>query len=294
MTNDRTAFDATDRAKLGSSDAMVTPLSAAAWSFAGRTGPAGGSLAADEVVRSFHELGIRSFFASPGMSGLAEGLRRLIRAGHRDELTIISPAGVPTPGMVRSFLRRCGKAFETDRIDVFLMGWVQRTWYVRPRVWETMQAMKEEGRVGALGYSIHNRALAARLANELDPRPDALMIRYSAAHRGAEHEIFDRLPEPPPGVIAYTATRWGELLQARPDLGFPQGMTAPECYRFSLAHPAVDTVLCAARSWDELAEDVAAAISGPLPEDRLTEVLRFGDAVHAKPAMRSSRFSFGR
>jgi aryl-alcohol dehydrogenase-like predicted oxidoreductase len=288
------AFTKEHETSLGQTDVLVTPLSLAAWSFAGRRGPLGGSLSADEVERAFHDLGIRSFFVTPRMTPLAEGVRRLIRAGHRDELTIISPAGMPSPGLLRGYWKRCSKALHTDRIDVFLMGWVQAQWYLRPKVWGALQTMKEEGRIRTVGYSIHNRPLASRLARDLVPRPDVLMIRYNAAHRGAETEVFDPLPVPRPGVIAYTATRWGDLLRPRPDLGFPEGLTAPECYRFSLAHPAVNTVLCAARSWTEIARDVAEVADGPLPGDRLEEVIRFGDAVHARPTRRGSRFMFDR
>jgi hypothetical protein len=51
----------------------------------------------------------------------------------------------------------------------------------------------------------------------------------------------------------------------------------------------VDTVLCGARSFEELSGNVAAVLDGPLPETRLSEVKRFGDAVRAKV---SSRIAF--
>jgi len=279
---------------LGRTGIPVSRLTPAAFSFAGRSGPLAPSLSADEVVRAFHELGIRSFLVTPRMREQAEGVRRLIAAGHRDRLTLVSLAGIPTQGGVRRYWLRCARALETDRIDVYLMGWVQYRWYLRPRVWAALQALKAQGRVGAVGFSIHNRRLAARLVRELDPPPDVLMIRYSAAHRGAESEVFARLGEPRPGVIAYTATRWGELLEARPQEGFPRGMTAGECYRFDLMNPAVDTVLCGARSFAELAGDIAEVEGGPLATDRLEEVVRFGETVHRNPARRSSWFMFDR
>ena len=246
------------------------------------------------MERSFHELGIRSFLVTPRMKALAEGVRRLIRTGHRDEITLVSIAGIPAPGWVRGYWRRFARALGTDHMDVFLMGWVQHPWYLRESVWHQMQRLKADGKVSALGFSIHNRPLAGRLANTLEPRPDVLMVRYSAAHRGAESEIFDRLPAPRPGVIAYTATRWGELLEPRPDQGFEQGMSAPECYRFALSHPVVDSVMCGARTWAELKEDAEAVRAGALSEERLREMRRFGDAVHARPHRRGSRFMFDR
>jgi aryl-alcohol dehydrogenase-like predicted oxidoreductase len=261
---------------------------------AGRSGPWTGTLSAEEVERAYHELGINAFLVTPRMKGLAEGVRRLIRSGHRDQIVIMSGVAIPTAGRVRSYWRSCTSALETDRIDLYLIGWVQARWYLRSGVWGAMQQLKNDGRVGALGFSIHNRKLAASLVGELDPGPDFMMIRYNAAHRGAETEIFDQLPEPAPGMVAYTATRWGDLLKPRPDEGFEHGMSAPECYRFALTQPAVTTVLCGARTWQELQDDVDGVRQGPLAGDRLEEVRQFGDAVHANPRRRSSHYSFDR
>jgi len=246
------------------------------------------------VERAFHELGVNAFLVHALMPGILDGVRRLIATGHRDELVLVSEVGLPFGGSVRRGLHRLLRRLGTDRLDVWLYGWVRARWHVRPAVWDTFRQLRDDGRVRAIGFSSHDRPLAAELAASLDP--DVLMIRYNAAHRGAEREVFTRLdPDPArrPGVIAYTATRWGMLLQPLPALGFPNAMSAPECYRFALAHPAVDMVWCAAGSWDELHDDVAGVAAGPLPPDRLDEVRRFGDAVHA--AARGGRqWMFGR
>lgn len=286
------ASDTPSRVTLGKTGIEVSPLILATWSFAGRKGPFGERLPARDVERAFHELDTNALFATPKMKELAEGVRRLIRAGHRDEMVLVSLAGIPTAGRVLAYWNRCSRSFGIEMIDVFLMGWVQRSWYLRHSVWHAMNLLKESGRVRAIGFSIHDRRLAARLVQELDPPPDVLMIRYNAAHRGAETDIFDHLPEEKPGVMAYTTTRWGELLQARPEAGFPTGMTAPECYRFALAHPAVDAALCGARAWSELEEDVHGVREGPLSPERYEEIKRFGDAVHADPTVPGSRFMF--
>lgn len=130
----------------------------------------------------------------------------------------------------------------------------------------------------AVAISSHDRKMARALVDELEL--DVLMCRYNAAHRGAETDIFESLPERRAGIVSYTATRWGRLLKPAGDLG---PMTAGECYRFVLANPAVDVALCSPRSWDELREDVAAVAAGPLDADCLAEVRAFGDRVHASP-----------
>lgn len=275
---------------LGRSGVTVDRLIPSSWSFAGRTGPMGGNLSAAEVERAYLQLGLRTFVVTPRMPGTTEAMVELIAAGLRDTLTLITVAGLPTAHGVERGTRKLLARLGTDRIDVLLMGWVQKAWYLRRSVWAAMQRLKDMGLVRAVGFSAHDRLLAARLHRELEPAPDVLMIRYNAAHRGAERELFDGLPDLRPGVIAYTATRWGELIE--PPEGVDMApMTAPECYRFVLGHRCVDAVLCGARSFDELAEDVGDVSRGTLSDERIAEVLRFGDLVHAQ-ARRSSRFMF--
>ena len=95
---------------------------------------------------------------------------------------------------------------------------------------------------------------------------EVLMIRYNAAHRGAERDIFPvtrRLSLP---VISYTATRWGALL--RPAPGDPPEFEvprAPAWYRFVLQEAAVSVVVCAPHSRAELDEDLTVlSATGPL------------------------------
>jgi aryl-alcohol dehydrogenase-like predicted oxidoreductase len=231
---------------------------------------------AGATERAFHELGVSYFFVSPRMKGLVAGLRRLVEAGHRDELVIAAGANLPVGWTVGRAFASTARALGVDRIDVFHLFWVQAHWYVTGKTWPAMRRLKEEGKVRALAISCHDRPMARRLAGELDL--DVLMIRYNAAHRGAESEIFATLPAAKPGIVAYTATRWGKLL--KPTAGHPP-MSAPECYRFALGHDAVDVVLCGARTYDELSESAAGVALGPLPPERLDEVRRFGDAVRA-------------
>jgi aryl-alcohol dehydrogenase-like predicted oxidoreductase len=270
--------DPLPRRPLGRTGLKVTPLGLAAGGVRA-AGPKGLKLEANEVERAFHEHGINTFFVVASFKEVAEGVRRLVRAGHRDELVIVSMAGLPFGWSVRRAWEKHARALGVETIDVFLLGWIQGRWYLTGRTWPAMQRLKDEGKVRAIGYSTHKRRLATSLAREFEP--DVLMIRYNAAHRGAETDIFDELGDDRPGIVSYTATRWGMLLQPVPQAGFEKGMTGPECYRFVLGHPAVDLALCAARSGAELDENVAGVREGPLTAERLEEVRRFGDAVHA-------------
>jgi aryl-alcohol dehydrogenase-like predicted oxidoreductase len=240
---------------------------------------------ADGIERAFHELGVNTFFVTRRMNAGVEGIRRLVRAGHRDRIVLITGYNVPLGWNVPRAWDRLTRELGVDTIDVFLLFWVRSRWYTDGRTWPAMQRLKEEGKVRALGISCHDRPLARALVDEIGL--DVLMCRYNAAHRGAEREIFAGLGASRPGIVTYTATRWGRLL--RPLDGHAP-MTGPECYRFALGHPVVDVALCGAGSFAELSENVTGVLEGPLPEQRLEEIRRFGDAVRATA---TSRLAFG-
>jgi aryl-alcohol dehydrogenase-like predicted oxidoreductase len=229
----------------------------------------------ESAERALLELGIDYFFVTPRMRPLVGAIKALIAAGHRERMVIAAGANIPFGWSVRRAWASTARALGVDRIDVFHLFWVQANWYVTGNTWREMRRLKEEGLVRALAISCHDRPMARRLVDELEL--DVLMIRYNAAHRGAESEIFATLdPAQRPGIVAYTATRWGKLLQPQGQLG---PMSPPECYQFALSHPAVDVVLCGPKSWDELAMDADGARAEPLAGTRLEEVKRFGDAV---------------
>jgi len=273
---------------LGGTGIRVSRLALSARSMS-VAGPRGLALVPGDVERAFHEHRVTTFLVSPGMKALTEGLRRLVAAGHRDELVLIGGAALPFGWAVRRAFERTVRSLGTATLDVLLLGAVQFRWYLTGGGWTEMGRLKREGRVRAIGYSSHKRRLAAELAREFSP--DVLMIRYNAAHRGAEAEVFEPLGEDRPAIITYTATRWGVLLRPLPALGFPEGVTPGECYRFALTHPSVDMALFAARTPEELREDVAAILEGPLDPPRMAEVRRFGDAVHETVRGRA-RWSF--
>ncbi|MBI5487136.1 MAG: aldo/keto reductase [Deltaproteobacteria bacterium] len=258
-----------------------TGLSVAPLGLAGSYG-----IDADATERAFHELSINYFFVTPRMKGLFEGVRRLIKAGHRDEIVLATGPFFPTGRALRGQWDDVARGLGTDRIDVLQVFWVRWRWYLTGGTIETLRRFKEEGKIRAFGISTHERRMAPDFASEFGL--DMLMLRYNAAHRGAEQDVFARLPAERPAVVAYTATRWGRLL--RP-VGDKPALTASECYRFQLSHPAVDVVLTGPKTWDELRANAEGAALGPLPAERLAEVRAFGDAVHASA---TSRFGFGR
>lgn len=273
-----TARPFTERRRLGSTGLQVSPLGLAAFSMVfGRKGKT--HMKPADVERAFHEFGVNMFLVHGLMPNIIAGVRALTKQGLRDRLVLLTEAGSPFPGSVRRGWQKTARLLGDDCIDVLLYGWVRSRGALRPSVWEDMKRMKEEGKTKAIGFSAHNRKLAAELGRDL--QPDVMMIRYNAAHRGAEQDVFGKFVGNRPGFIAYTATRWGMLLDPLPEKGFAKGMTAGECYRFALMHPSVDVALFAPATPEQLRQDVMEVNEGPLSPERYEEVKRFGDAVHA-------------
>src|SRR5262249_55978422 len=108
-----------------------------------------------------------------------------------------------------------------------------------------------------------------------------LMVRYNAAHRGAERDIFpvtDSLRMP---VVAFTCLRWGGLLEATPD--DPPGFDvpkAPDWYRFVLQSPSVTVALMAPNNRAELEQDLTVLDREPrLTEEEWHTLARHGERV---------------
>jgi aryl-alcohol dehydrogenase-like predicted oxidoreductase len=182
------------------------------------------------------------------------------------------------PDLRRTLEKRL-RQFGTDYIDIFLFLGVMKEKEFPARARDEMFRLREEGKVRFVGMSCHDRKFAGRMAEE--GGMDTLMIRYNAAHRGAEGDIFPHCVSHNPGIISYTATRWSYLL--RPPKGWPREGRVPSagmCYRFVLSNPSVHCTLTAPRSEKELEENLDSLEKGPLSDEDAAFMRSFGDAVH--------------
>ena len=180
---------------------------------------------------------------------------------------------------LRKTLERRLRQLGTDYLDVFLFIGVMRPEHFPDTVVEEMVRFREEGKVRAIGISTHDRRLAG--AQAAKGNLDVLMIRYNAAHRGAEADIFPHLATHDPGLVSYTATRWSFLL--RKTKGWPADRpipTAGQANRFVLSNPHVDVVLLAPSNPRQLDENLDSLRAGPLDSTEMTFMRKFGDAVH--------------
>ncbi len=180
---------------------------------------------------------------------------------------------------IRRTLEKRLRQLRTDYIDVFHFLGVMKPREYAGKVRDDLEALRADPRVGAIAISTHDRKFAGQLAAE--GAVDALMIRYNAAHRGAEEEIYPHLAAHDVGLVSYTATRW-TFLTRRPK-GWPKEGRVPDaglCYRFVLSNPHVDVCLTAPRNLEQLKANLAALTRGPLGEDDLCFMREFGDVVH--------------
>ncbi len=152
--------------------------------------------------------------------------------------------------------------------------------------WESLAKRRRAGQLGKIGLTSHQRTLAAKWAQERGPDGrlllDLLMIRYNAAHTGAEKEVFPVTTALGMPVVTFTALRWRDLLRATPD--DPPGFRPPsaaECYHFCLAQEAIAVVLAAPNGRAELEEDLHALDKDGAPgAARMQELRRHGERVH--------------
>src|SRR4030042_2199877 len=182
----------------------------------GRLGIASGYKAPAAAIEEAFEQGCNYFTWGTVIKGDAPGMREALKAivgkGQRDRLVLAAFTSAHNNFMTERMLRRGRRSAGLDHADVLILGSFSR----RPprRLIDGALRMKEKGLVRFIGLSSHNRKLLGELGR--DGEFDVLHVRYNAANRGAETEIFPFLGEERrPGIVSFTATRWGKLLDPK-------------------------------------------------------------------------------
>lgn len=231
------------------------------------------------IYRAIDE-GVNYFFGFGIDTQLTRVLKDVMK-GNRERFVVSTGAYnliIGHPNLRRSLEKRL-RQFNTDYIDAFLFLGVTKEKEFPESVRYELYRFKDEGKIRSVGISTHDRKFAGKLAAE--GKVDTLMIRYNAAHRGAEQDIFPYLEKHNPAVVGYTATRWTYLLR-RPKGWQKDGMipNAGQCYRFVLSNPNINVCLTAPRNEKELVENIQSLRQGPLDEEDMAFMKRFGDAVY--------------
>ena len=251
----------------------------------GRTGLAVGPLGvsggygvdARSLLRAF-DRGVNYWYhGSLRRNGMAKAIRELVRSGKRDQLVIVLQSYMRWPWYMERSVAGGLRHLGIDHADILLLG------LYNSAPWESILAraerMREKGMFRHLAISGHHRPSFVDFA--ADRRYGVLHIRYSAAHPGAEQDVFPRMPqEDRPGIVAYTATSWGHLLRAK---GLPKGevpLRGRDAYRFVLTNPNFNVCMTGPKNAGEMDEALAALDDGPLSSDEETRIRRIGAVLH--------------
>ncbi|HTY61340.1 MAG TPA: hypothetical protein VMG30_03690 [Acidobacteriota bacterium] len=249
----------------------------------GRLGVASGYWAPAKAIEEAFERGCNYMTWGTFIKGYSPHMRdalRSIRAkGQRDRLVLAIFSYAHQSFLTEHFLAKGLKAAGLDYADALILGYFNR----RPsqRIIDGAVRLKEKGLVRFLGISSHKRLLFPKLRG--DEVFDIYHLRYNAVNRGAEIEIFPSLPEGrKPGIVNFTATAWGKLLNPEKMPPGENALTAAECYRFVLSHPAVDVCMTGARTEDQMKQNLRILEQGPMTEDELMRVRRIGDHLYGR------------
>jgi aryl-alcohol dehydrogenase-like predicted oxidoreductase len=221
------------------------------------------------------------FFYGPGNTSFIEELATLARR-KRERIIVATGSGSRRGEGLRAARRKLTALLGIEMIDLFFIECVHpgdnpEVMFGKNGVLDELRQWQESGCVRFVGATAHDRSLARRLA--ADRRVDVLMHRFNMAHRKAAREVFPAAAKARTPIVAFTATRWGTLLE--PCAAWPDPPpTAADCYRFCLAQPTVQVVLTAPRSLAELEQNLDVLASTPMNKQECARWERFGDLVY--------------
>lgn len=241
-----------------------------------------------EVERAF-ERGVNLLYWGSARTKTFGAAIKNIGARSREKMVLVTQSYARSPSSIAKSLDKALKQLALDHTDILLLGW----WNLPPKdeILDAAAELVQRKKARAIMLSCHHRPTFAHLAR--DPRVDLLMLRYNAAHPGAEHEVFPHLPQPRPGVIAYTSTSWGQLLNPSFMPAGERTPTGADCYRFVLSNPHIDACYTGPKNRAELDEALRALELGPMSAEELEWMKRVGRHVHEKAKTRAGLMNLG-
>ncbi len=249
----------------------------------GRLGISSSYGAPAEAFEEAFERGCNYFSMGSFIKGRSEEMTKAIRhltaKGKRDELIIAIYDYTHSPLIGRRHFMKGLKKMGLEYVDELILGYYSGP--PRKSVMHWAMRLKEEGLARFIGISSHNRKAFAAFSR--DGLIDVYHVRYNPVNKAAENDVFPLLPaENKPGIVAYTATRWGQLLKEKKMPPGEKPLSATDCYRFVLSHPAVDLCMTGASTHGMLRENLNTLDLGPLSEVEMARVRRIGDFLYAK------------
>jgi predicted aldo/keto reductase-like oxidoreductase len=208
---------------------------------------------------------------------MAESIHHLAPA-RRADLVIAIQSYAPWPSVFERSADMALKKLRLDYADVIILG--KKDADPSTELVDKAVKMRDAGKVRFLAISAHQRLQFRKYI--ADGIFDIIMVRYNAAHPGAETEVFPYLPASGgPGVIAYTATRWGTMLQR---MANEKKATALDCYRFCLTQPQVHLCLSGPKNRTEMEDALRVLQASPMDADELAWMRRIGASIHERKA----------
>jgi HEAT repeat protein len=253
---------------LGSTGLRVSPLV-----LSGANGLSTASLA------EAHEAGVNAFFWETEYLQLTRFLRA--RRGQREGLVLVAGSYHSGPAALRRDVESALRQLRTTWLDVFLLYWVRSPERLNDEDFEALEKLRAEGKLRAFGFSTHLRDVATEAIRQR-PWP-VVMTRHSAAYRGAESSFFPEAHARGTGVLTFTATCYGRLLQPAPGMPTDAALpTAVDCYRYSLSQPGVSACLSAPRSHRELVQNLEVLARPTMVPEALEAMRAHGARVRAR------------
>lgn len=257
-----------ERVTLGRSGLEVGPL-----------GMSGGYGAPKDALLRAFDRGVNYWYhGSRRAKGMTQAIREIVQAGKRDQLVVVLQSYSRSAWLLERTFTRGLKALRIDYADVLLLGWFNQL--PSRSVMEKVVSLRQRGLCRHIAISSHHRPSFVDYAR--DPRFNIMHLRYNAAHVGAERDVFPHLdPDDRPGMVAYTVTRWRDLLKpSKMPAGEPP-LRARDCYRFAMSHPNIDVSMTGPSNAEHVDEALAALDEGPLTSEEDERFRRVGEHVHA-------------
>lgn len=232
-----------------------------------------------EMVENAYQGGINYFFFyNLGFENFLSGLKPLL-TNQREEILVATGNESRNIKELEQYLDSVRHRLNLDLVDLFLLEYVSPAddlSQIQTLV-ERLHHWKEQGLIRYLGVSIHNRPTAMKIIEEA--QIDVLMHRYNMAHRKAEHDVLPAAQNADIPVVAFTCTRWGSLLKGHQNWQ-AKIPTAPDCYRYAIANPAVQVALSAPQTASQLKENLQVLDRPELSVAEQSFWQSYGDSIY--------------
>jgi len=215
------------------------------------------------------------YFGTFRRGNFAQALRNL--KPQRDRMFLVVQSYSRMASLIGPSLERALHRIGYDHADALLLGMWNRRAY--GRILDACRKLRERGLIRHIALSTHHRPLIPEIAAA---DIDIFHVRYNAVHTGAEREVFPQLStnDSRPGIVAFTATSWGQLLKGKQLPAGDRTPTATDCYRFVLSNSAVDVCMTGPGTEQHVRDSLRALELGPMSETEMAWMRRVGTAIY--------------